>query len=118
MKRRLWIVAGVILAAALACGIAFWQEERAIDQEAERILALRHILTLAENRGADWATEELMIDNMETFRKKSLYRKWGEPTEHIQSAKEDIWILSDQFQLVVDYDDRERIACVKVVLNP
>lgn len=115
MKRRLWIVAGIILAIALACGIEFWKEAQAINWETEHILELRHILTLAENRGADWATDELMINNIDTFRKKSLYKKWGEPTESVETANEDIWILSDKFQLIVDYDDYERIDSVKVV---
>ena len=45
-------------------------------------------MTLAENRGADWATDELMINNIETFRKKSLYKKWGKPTESMETANE------------------------------
>ena len=115
MKRRLWIVAGIILAIALAFAIGFWKEAQAIKQETEHILELQRILTLAENRGADWATDELMINMIETFSKKSLYKKWGNPTESVETAKEDIWILSDQFQLIVDYDDYERVESVKVV---
>ena len=48
-------------------------------------------------------------------KKASLYKKWGEPTDHAASAKEDIWVLSDQFRLIVDYDDTERIERIKVV---
>lgn len=73
---------------------------------------LWHILTLAENRGADWATDELLINNAESLRKQRLYKKWGETTERVSSAKEDIWVLSDQFRLVVDYDDAERIESI------
>ena len=76
---------------------------------------LQHILTFAENKGADWATDELMISEVDGFRKKSLYKKWGNPTESAETAEEDIWVLSDQFQLVVNYDKHERIESVKVV---
>lgn len=115
MKRRLQIVAGIILAIALLCGIEFWNEAQAIKREAEHLLDLQRILTLAENRGADWAADELMINNIETFRKKSLYKKWGKPTESMETANEDIWVLSDQFRLIVDYYKDERIESVKVV---
>lgn len=115
MKRRLQIVAGIILAIALLCGIEFWNEAQAIKRETEHLLDLQRILTLAENRGADWATDELMINNIETFRKKSLYKKWGKPTESMETANEDIWVLSDQFRLIVDYYKDERIESVKVV---
>ena len=115
MKKRLWIVAGIILAIALFFGIEFWKEVQATSRETEHILELQRILTLAENRGADWATDELMINEIETFDKKSLYKKWGNPTESMEDAKEDIWVLSDQFQLIVDYDDYERVESVKVV---
>nr|WP_302657727.1 hypothetical protein [uncultured Dysosmobacter sp.] len=115
MKKRLWIVVGIILVIALALGIGFWKEAQATNQNTEHILELQRILTLAENRGADWATDELMINEIETFSKKSLYKKWGNPTESVETTKEDIWILSDQFQLIVDYDNHERVESVKVV---
>ena len=115
MKKRMWIVAGIILAIALAFGIGFWKEVQVTNRETEHILELQRILTLSENRGADWATDELMINEIETFGKKSLYKKWGNPTESVEDAKEDIWVLSDQFQLIVDYDDYERVESVKVV---
>ena len=116
MKRRLWIAAaGIIFVIALACGIELWRENRTIKWQTDRIHELQHILTFAENKGADWATDELMMDHIDTFSKKSLYQKWGEPTGNAEAEDEDIWILSDQFQLVVDYDHRDRIECVKVV---
>ena len=115
MKKRLWIVAGIILAVALAFGIGFWKEAQTANEKAKHILDLSRILTLAENRGADWATDELKINEIETFSKKSLYKKWGNPTESVETAKEDIWILSEQFRLIVDYDEHERIKSVKVV---
>ena len=117
MKRRLQIVAGIILAIALLCGIEFWNEAQAIKQETEHLLDLQRILTLAENRGADWATDELMINNIETFRKKSLYKKWGKPTESMETANEDIWVLSDQFRLIVDYYKDERMRPQKILCN-
>ena len=58
MKRRLWIAAaGIILVSALACGIELWRENRTIKWQADRIHELQHILTFAENKGADWATD-------------------------------------------------------------
>lgn len=62
MKKRLWIVAGIILAITLAFGIGFWKEAQTTNEKAEHILDLSRILTLAENRGADWATDELKIE--------------------------------------------------------
>lgn len=115
MKKLLWIVTGVILIIAAVLGMEFWKETQTINRETESLIDLRRILTLAENRGADWATDELMIDNIETFRKKSLYKKWGEPTEKEKNDNEDIWILSDEFKLIVDYDDREHIEKVRIV---
>ena len=115
IKRLLCIVAGIVLAIVLACGIETRNNAQTIKQETEHMPELWHILTLAENRGADWATDELLINNVDSLRKQSLYIKWGEPTERVSSAKEDIWVLSDQFQLVVDYDDAERIVGIKVV---
>ena len=49
-----------------------------------------------------------MIDEIETFSKKNLYKKWGNPTESAEGAKEDIWILSEQFRLIVDYDEKTK----------
>lgn len=115
MKKRGWIVAVIILVIALACGIGFCKEVQTVNQEAEHLMGLWNISTLAENKGADWATDELMINDIESFRKKSLYKKWGKPTETIETANEDIWILSDNFQLIVDYKDNERIEKVRVV---
>ena len=111
----LWAAAGIVLVIALVCGMEVWQEARAVDREAERLPELRNILTLAENKGADWATDELTIAHVDTFRKKSLYQKWGEPTGSSEAANEDVWLLSDQFQLTVYYNDRERAERVKVV---
>ena len=100
---------------SLAFGMGFWKEAQATNQKMEHILDLSRILTLAENRGSDWATDELMINEIETFSKKNLYKKWGNPTESAEGAKEDIWILSEQFRLIVDYDEHERVESVKVV---
>lgn len=115
MKKRLWIATGIILAIALACGIGLWREAQTVKWQTDHLHELAHILTFSENKGADWATDELMINHIETFRKESLYKKWGEPTESVEAGKEDIWILSNQFQLVVTYDDRERIERAKIV---
>ena len=132
VKKLLWIAAGIILAIALACGINLWQNAQVIRWQTDHMPELQHILTFAENKGADWATEELMISGVDGFRKKSLYKKWGNPTIIVSDSSveekkglykkwgnptesEDIWVLSDQFQLVVDYDKHERIESVKVV---
>ena len=56
-----------------------------------------------------------MIDEIETFSKRNLYKKWGNSTESAEGAKEDMWILSEQFRLIVDYDEHERVESVKVV---
>ena len=115
MKRLCWLIAGIVLAIVLACGIEARNNAQTIKRETEHMPELWHILTLAENRGADWATDELLINNAESLRKQRLYKKWGETTERVSSGKEDIWVLSDQFRLVVDYDNAERIESIKVV---
>lgn len=115
MKKLCWFIVGIVLAIAIACGIDAWSEAQAIKRETDRMPELWHILTFAENKGADWATDELLINRVDSFKKASLYKKWGEPTERSASAKEDIWGLSDQFRLIVDYDDAEQIERIKVV---
>ena len=115
IKRLCWLTVGIVLAIAVACGIDAWNETQAIKRETDRMPELWHILTFAEGKGAEWATDELLIGNVDSFKKASLYKKWGEPTECLESEKEDIWVLSDQFWLIVDYDDTERIVCIKVV---
>lgn len=117
MKRRCWIIAGAVLAIALACGITLWRDAQVIKWQTDHMPELKTVLTLAENRGTDWATDELLINNVDSFGKKSLYSKWGEATERSASEKEDIWILSDQFRLIVDYDDAERIERIVVLPN-
>ena len=115
IKRLCRIAAGIVLVIAVACGIDAWNEAQPVIRETDRMPELWHILTFAEDKGAEWATDELLINNVDSFKKASLYKKWGEPTDHAASAKEDIWVLSDQFRLIVDYDDTERIERIKVV---
>lgn len=74
MKKLVWIAAGIILAIALACGINLWQNAQVIRWQTDHMPELQHILTFAENKGADWATDELMISGVDGFRKKSLYK--------------------------------------------
>ena len=106
IKRLCRIAAGIVLVIAVACGIDVWNEAQAIKRETDRMPELWHILTFAEDKGAEWATDELLINNVDSFKKASLYKKWGEPTDHA---------ASDQFRLIVDYDDTERIERIKVV---
>lgn len=115
IKRLLWIPAFILLAIALTCGIGLWQEAREIEWQTNHLHELPHILTFAENRGADFAADELVADGVERFNKKSLYKKWGEPTGSAETANEDVWILSDRFQLIVQYNEYDRIERVAVV---
>ena len=115
MKKLCWIIVGIVLIVVLACGIAAWEDAQTIKWQTDRMPELWHLLTFAEEKGADRATDELLINNVDSFQKASLYQKWGEPTERSASAREDIWVLSDQFRLIVDYDDAERIERMKVV---
>ena len=117
MKRRCWIIAGAVLVIALACGITLRRGAQVIKWQTDHTPELKTVLTLAENRGADWATDELLINNVDSFRKKSLYNKWGKPAERCASEKEDIWILSDQFRLIVAYDGADRIERIVVLPN-
>ena len=115
MKRRLWIAAGILLIIALAVGIGFWKEAQTIKWQTAHMHELSHILIFAEDKGADRATDALVLDGVERFSRKSLYKKWGNPDESAEDAKEDIWILSDRFRLVVTYDDQDRVEHVRVV---
>lgn len=56
-----------------------------------------------------------MIHNVDACRKKSLYKKWGEPTEYGETSNEDRWIHWDEFQLVVAYNDNTRIENAEVI---
>ena len=115
IRRLLCIPAAILLAIALTCGIGLWLEAREIEWQTNHLHELPHILTFAENKGADWATDELMADGVERFSKKSLYKKWGEPTESAEIPNEDVWSLSDQFQLIVQYNEHDQIERVTVV---
>ena len=115
MKKLRWAIAGIILVIAVACGIDVRNEAQTIKWQADHIPELRRILPFAENKGADWATDELLINNVDSFKKQSLYKKWGEPTARTESATKDIWVLSDHFRIIADYNDSEQIEQIKVV---
>ena len=77
IKRLCRIAAGIVLVIAVACGIDVWNEAQAIKRETDRMPELWHILTFAEDKGAEWATDELLINNVDSFKKASLYKKVG-----------------------------------------
>ena len=86
IKRLCRIAAGIVLVIAVACGIDAWNEAQAIKRETDRMPELWHILTFAEDKGAEWATDELLINNVDSFKKASLYKKWASrpTTQHLQ----------------------------------
>ena len=53
IKRLCRIAAGIVLVIAVACGIDVWNEAQAIKRETDRMPELWHILTFAEDKGAE-----------------------------------------------------------------
>lgn len=124
MKRRLCIVIGVVLVLVSLGGIAWWQDVQAENRQLAKMPELRNILIRAENRGAEWATDELMINGVDkNSEREILYRKWGEPAESGAVAdgitedgiNADVWVLSEEFCLVVEYDSEGRSRSMKVM---
>lgn len=72
-------------------------------------------MTFAEQKGANYATDELLYLVTYSYKKDSLHEEWGEPCESVETANEDIWKLSDSFQLVIGYDRNEQVEKVMVV---
>lgn len=105
MKRRLCIVIGVVLVLVSLGGIAWWQDVQAENRQLAKMPELRNILIRAENRGAEWATDELMINGVDkNSEREILCRKWGEPagSEAVADGitedgiNADVWVLSEE----------------------
>ena len=113
MKKRLLLVAGIILIIVL--GGIIWKDTQEKNRETNLLHDLQHILTFAEQKGADYATDELLYLVTYSYKKDSLHKEWEEPSESVETANEDIWKLSDSFQLVIGYDRNEQVEKVMVV---
>ena len=84
----------------------------------EKLLAsihdLDHVLTFAEQKGPDYAADVLRYLDTYSYTKDDLRLKWGDPTESLSDSNEDIWLLSDEYQLVIKYDSDEDVERITV----
>ena len=52
-----------------------------------------------------------------SYTKDDLHLKWGEPNKSNADPNEDIWLLSDKYQLLIGYGDREDVRSIRVLSN-
>lgn len=80
----------------------------------DSIHELEHILTFAEQKGPDYAADQLLYLDTYSYIKDDLHQKWGVPDESGADSHEDIWVLSDEYQLVIKYDADEEVEKITV----
>lgn len=113
MKKQLPVIIGLIV--VLALGVVIWKQTRTNtrDLNLNRIHGLEHVLTYAEQKGANYAADRLDYLITYSYTKDDLRKKWGLPNESAEDA--DIWELSDEFQLRIAYGADEQVWKVEVV---
>ena len=120
MNKKRLVLVGV--AALLILGIALCIVTRYNRQvNTTKMLASIHelddVLTFAEHKGCDYAADELLYLHTRSYTKDDLHLKWGEPNKCNTDPNEDIWLLSDEYQLVIGYGDREDVWNISVLSN-
>lgn len=120
MNKKRLVLVGV--AAILALGIALCIAAQYKRQEnTTKMLASIHelddVLNFAEHKGTDYAADELLYLHTRSYTKDDLHLKWGEPNKSNADSNEDIWLLSDEYQLVIGYGNREAVWSIRVLSN-
>lgn len=120
MNKKRMVLAGV--AAILALGIVLciatqYKRQANTTKMLASIHELDDVLCFAEHKGADYAADVLLYLHTRSYTKDNLRLKWGEPNESIVESNEDIWQLSDEYQLVIGYGDREDVWSIRVLSN-
>jgi len=107
--RRL-IVAGLIVVLILA--FVIWKNSNPNNRQ---IHTLDSVLVYIERKGTDYAEDRLDYLIVNSYRKDELHKVWGTPNEKILNADADMWVLSENRQLVVYYDDNEEVAKIDIL---
>lgn len=88
----------------------FWQNRGTGEKNPASIHELWHVLAFAENKGEDYAADMLDYLILRNYTKTDLRNKWGTPTEMV-----DIWKLSEEYDLVIEYDINDEVKRVEVL---
>ena len=80
----------------------------------DSIHELHHVLTFAEQKGSDYAADVLLYLETYSYTNDDLHQKWGVPNENIADTNEDIWLLSDEYQIVIKYDEDDIVEKIVV----
>lgn len=115
MKKRLLIVVGAII--MLLLGVVIWKCAHTDAKNPGSIHELDHVLTFAEQKGADYAADQLNYLIVYSYTKHDLHEKWGTPSETIADANEDVWQLSEEYQLVMNYDTEDQVRKIEIQCN-
>ncbi len=113
MKKRVLLVMCVLIIVAL--GIVFWQSRGTGEKNPASIHELWHILVYAEDKGEDYAADMLDYLIVGSYTKTDLHKKWGMPTESVVDSNEDIWQLSLEYRLVIEYDINDEVRRIEVL---
>jgi len=118
-KKRLALagIAAIIALGIALCIAAQYKRQANTTKMLASIHELDDVLCFAEHKGPDYAADELIYLHTRSYTKDDLHLKWGEPNKSNADSNEDIWLLSDEYQLVIGYGDREDVWSIRVLSN-
>lgn len=120
MNKKRFALAGVatlLVLGIVLCIVTQYNRHVNTTKMLATIHELDDVLCFAEHKGSDYAADELLYLDTYSYTKDDLRLKWGEPNESIADTNEDIWLLSDEYQLVIGYGDREDVWSIRVLSN-
>ena len=110
-----WVLLVVCGLAIVTLGIIFWQNRGTGEKNPASIHELWHVLAFAEDKGEDYAADVLDYLIVRSYTKTDLHKKWGPPTEMVADNNEDIWKLSEEYDLVIEYDINDEVKRIVVL---
>ncbi len=113
MKKRVFLIACLLVLVAL--GIVFWQNRGTDEKNPASIHELWHVLAYAEDKGEDYAADMLDYLIVRSYTKTDLHKKWGPPTKIVADSNEDIWQLSEEYSLVIEYDIDDEVKRIEIL---
>lgn len=113
MKKRIVIVVSVLSVIVLVLGGILWNNAK-ITKKMAAIHELPHVSTFTEQKGAEYAADQLDYLIVYRYTKDDLLKKWGTPNKRVADPGADVWVLSDKNQLVVYYDADREVSRIEV----
>lgn len=113
MKKRVLLIACALIIVAL--GLIIWQNRGTGEKNPASIHELWHIQAYAEDKGEDYAADMLDYLIVRSYKKTDLRKKWGTPTEIDAASNKDIWQLSEEYRLVIEYDINDEVKRIEVL---